>query len=114
MIPIISQLYNLSVPKNIDDDDILEDLDTQELCPEDLDHNHWDSSVTGKPVKVYDLLVGFPNGRVYALVNFDEEDPDNFDIMVPWAWLSEIPLSVKLCTCGISVIMARGCQCGGK
>jgi len=113
MIPEIKKLYNLYVPKNINDD-MLMDLDTQELCPEDIDHYCWDSTVTGKPVKVYDLLVGFPDGRAYALVNFDEDDPDNFDIMVPFSWLSEIPLPVKLCNCDISVIMARGCQCGGK
>lgn len=100
------------MPKVIDDD-ILEDLDAQEMCPEDMDPNHWDSSITGKLVKVYDLIFGFPHGRAYALVNFDEEDPKDFDIAVPFSWISEIPLLTKLCICDIKLIMARGCQCGG-
>jgi len=116
MMPKIGNSYNLSLPKIINDEGLLADLDNQELCPTDLDHQIWDSSVTGKPVKVYDLMVGFPEGRAYALVNFDEpwQTLSSFDIMVPIQWLSEIPSPIKLCSCDMAVIIARGCQCGGS
>jgi len=111
-VPKIEHYYNLSVPDPITDPAILLDLSLKEICPvTDLERDKWDTSIMGEPVKVYDIVLGFPSGKCYALVNLDK--PKYFDVMVPFEWLSEIKPSVKLCSCDIGIIMTRGCQCGG-
>lgn len=115
IIPKIGTTYNIEIP-NIISEACENDLAMQLMPVAELDPSIWNTSITGKPVQVYDLYVGFPQGRAYALVNHQGAETvgvEHFDIMVPWEWLTEINPQVKNCDCELTLLIARGCQCGG-